>query len=527
VFLTPPRSNLVQQRERLRRQLLAPVALWLGLGTWPAQAQTGPTLQASVRPSLAEVRGTWLTTTANDALASPEQTARSMRRLREIGLNTVYIEAWKNGYTQFPSQVLQRAIGHDRRPPGGALDPSDSAAQRRAPARDLLLEATTEAHRNGLIAIAWFEYGFMAAHKDTMNHLRRLKPEWLSRDRAGSEVAPNGFVWMNPLHPEARAFLLDLVLEAVDRYDLDGVQIDDRIVWPHVSMGYDAYTRGVYAQEHRGASPPDDFKDPAWMRWRAAKVDDYARWFVQELHARRPGLVVSLSPAVYPWSWDNYLLDWPRWTAWTAADRLGGAPVRGAVAQAVVPKWDETIPQAYRFDYPAFEKTWLQQTEAVKAAGAYRPKRLVPGIRVVGEGADSSWAQLRDSIALPRSLGQGGHVLWFSVGVLDRYPAELQALYAAQGPAHSPRFPAGWRPAPLVLARPTEGGHWHADAVRAGRWRVIGRDTDGWRALGTLDQAADGPVRLTLPASLQTVELLLDRRPDMATEPACRVEDRC
>lgn len=499
-------------------------AAW-GLGVVAAQAQ--PALAGLERASVPEVRGTWLTTTANDALASPAQTARTMRRLREIGLNTVYIEAWKNGYTQFPSQVLRRAIGHEMRPVGGALDPSDTAAQRRAPARDLLLEATTEAHRNGLIAIAWFEYGFMAAHKNTVNHLRRTKPEWLSRDRAGSEVAPNGFVWMNPLHPEARAFLLDLVLEAVDRYDLDGVQLDDRIVWPHVTMGYDAYTREVYAREHAGASPPDDFRDPAWMRWRAAKVDEYARWFVQELHARRPGLVVSLSPAIYPWSWDNYLLDWPRWTAWTDADRLRGEPVRSPQARARVPQWDEYIPQAYRFDYPAFETTWLQQTEAVKAAGAYRPARLLAGIRIVGDGRDSSWAQLRDSIALTRRLRQGGHVLWFSVGVLDRYPAELQALYAEQGPAHSPRFPPQWRPAPVALVPAADRARWVAEQVRAGRYRVMGLDGAAWRELATLEQHRNGPVAVDAPATLKSVELLLDRRPDMATEPACRAEDRC
>ena len=527
---------------------VASAVLALGVALSAGCAQGGASLAGtasgavrSVGGSVGEVRGTWLTTTANTALATPEHTAATMRRLREIGLNTVYIEAWKNGYTQFPSEVLRQTVGVAMRPAGGALDPSDSPAQRNAPSRDLLLEATTEAHRNSLVAIAWFEYGFMAAHKDTMNHLRRLKPEWLSRDRKGSEVAPNGFVWMNPLHPQARAFLLDLVLEAVDRYDLDGVQIDDRIVWPHVTMGYDAYTREVYAQQHGGATPPDDFMDPAWMRWRAEKVDEYARWFVQELQARRPGLVVSLSPAVYPWSWDNYLLNWPRWTAWTAADRLLGAPVRNAAAQAQTPAWDEYIPQAYRLSYPAFEQTWLQQTEAVRAAGAYRPKRLVAGIRVVGEGADSTWAQLRDSIALTRQLGQGGHVLWFSVGVLDRYPAELQALYALQGPAHSPRFPPGWRPAPVVLTQAAAGQPWRAALLKAGRYRVMAQANDGqgsdradaraqagpWQTLAVVDHPADGPVQLLLPGTLRAAELLVDRRPEMAREPECRREDRC
>ena len=184
------------------------------------------------------MRGTWLTTTANDALASPAQTAQTMRRLREIGLNTVYVESWKNGYTQFPSQVLARTIGVAQRPAQAVQDPSDAPGG--PPTRDLLQETVIEAHRNGLLHVAWFEYGFMAAHGRTMNHLRRLKPDWLSRDRSGNEVAPNGFVWMNPLHPQARAFLRDLMLEAIERYDLDGVQLDDRIVWPQLRPSAEA-----------------------------------------------------------------------------------------------------------------------------------------------------------------------------------------------------------------------------------------------------------------------------------------------
>src|SRR5213593_1916288 len=69
---------------------------------------------ASAAP-LPEVRGTWLTTTANDALATPAQIAATMKRLREIGLNTVYVECWKNGYTEFPSTTLAKTIKIDRK----------------------------------------------------------------------------------------------------------------------------------------------------------------------------------------------------------------------------------------------------------------------------------------------------------------------------------------------------------------------------------------------------------------------------
>lgn len=453
-----------------------------------------------------EVRGTWLTTTGNRALATPQDSAASMRRLREIGLNTVYVESWKNGYTQFPSAVLERTIGHRQRPPAMEQDPSDSPAQRVAPARDLVEETLIEAHRNGLVYISWFEYGFMAAYKDTMNHLRRQKPEWISRDRQGGEVAPNGFVWLNPLHPEARRFLLDLVLEAVDRYDLDGVQLDDRIVWPYVTMGYDEYTQQAYAAEHGGRRPPDNHLDPEWMRWRAAKVDEFAKQFVSEVRARRPGLVISLSPGIHPWAWDNYLLDWPRWSGWPADGAQGAA----------APRWDEFIPQAYRMSYAAFESTWLDQVAAVRSNGGDRQRDLLAGIRIVGDGPDSDWDQLRRSIELARLQGNGGHVLWFSRGVLELYPAELSAFYRASGAARSPHFPEGWRrPAqPLRRSGPVRGGkqRWTIPVLPPGSYRAIGHDGQRWHYLQALAPRAGA---VSVDARFRRVEALLDRRADM------------
>jgi putative ABC transport system permease protein len=101
-----------------------------------------------------------------------------------------------------------------------------------------------------------------------------------------------------PLHPEARRFLLDLVLEAIDTYDLDGIQIDDRIVWPYITMGYDDYTKEIYAKENGGKEPPTDHKDAAWMRWRADKVNEFSKIFVQEVRAARPGLLISLNTQI-------------------------------------------------------------------------------------------------------------------------------------------------------------------------------------------------------------------------------------
>lgn len=467
-----------------------------------------------------EVRGTWLTTTGNSALRTPADSAESMRRLAAIGLNTVYVESWKNGYTQFPSRVLERTIGVRQRPSPMPQDPSDSLAVRQAPARDLLQETLIEAHRNGLVYVSWFEYGFMAAYKETMNDLRRQKPEWLSRDRNGSEVAPNGFVWLNPLHPQARQFLLDLVLEAVDKYDIDGVQLDDRIVWPHITMGYDDYTQKVYMAEHQGRRPPLDHQDPQWMRWRADKVDSFSKLFVQELRARRPGLLISLSPAIHPWAWENYLLDWPVWSGWGAKDSLRSGAFSRPAAAGATPRWDEFIPQAYRTSYAAFETTWRDQVAAMRAAGGNRQRDLIAGIRIVGDGPDSDWDQLRRSMELVRALGNGGHVLWFSRGVLDLYAKELTAFYQASGPAASPFFGSDWRRPSVALVRQgaARAGQqrWAVPRLPPGHYRAIGHNGQHWEYLPAI---ARGARHISAPAGFDKLEVLLDRRPDMAKAP--------
>jgi hypothetical protein len=231
------------------------------------------------------------------------------------------------------------------------------------------------------------------------------------------------------------------------------------------------------------------------MRWRADKVTQFAIQFVREIRARKPRLLVSLSPAVHPWAWENYLLDWPAWSA--------SAEMR----------WDEFIPQAYRHSYPAFEKTWLQQVDAMRAHGGNRQRDLLAGIRIVGDGSDSSWDQLRRSIELARTTGGGGHVLWFSRGVLDLYEKELSAFYRETGAAHSPRFAPGWRSPSIALVRSGQARRgmqrWQVRSHPRGQYRLIGHDGVTWRYL---DALAPGARAVRVPTKFSPVEMLLDRR---------------
>jgi uncharacterized lipoprotein YddW (UPF0748 family) len=271
--------------------------------------------------------------------------------------------------------------------------------------RDLLRETVTEAHRNGLFHVAWFEYGFMAAFHETHNELRRARPQWLLRDRKGNEVAPDGMIWMNPLHPEVRALLLGIVLEAVRNYQIDGVQLDDRLAWPGNAFGYDEYTVAAYAKEHAGRRPPDDVDDPEWVAWRAGKVTEFAEEFYRAVKKARPGIVVSLSPSPWPWSYEHHAAAWVAWAqhGW----------------------FDEFVPQVYRSDAERFERDWREQVAAV----GERREDLVAGIKVVEGKEVVPWKELARELEVVRASGAAGHCWWFSNGVLENYSKEIAAAY--------------------------------------------------------------------------------------------------
>lgn len=428
-----------------------------------------------------EVRGTWLTTTANNAISSPARTAATMKRLRELGLNTVYVEVWKNGFTEFPSEVMRRATGVPFR-----VNPSPGEVVQ----RDLLQETMIQAHRNGLIYVAWFEYGFMAAAAGTQNELRARK-DWLSLDAKGGEVAKNGFVWLNPLHPDAQDLLIGIVVEAVRKYDLDGIQLDDRIVWPYIDMGYDDYTRQLYAKENGGRQIPDDPRDAEWVAWRAKKVEEFSKRFVREVRAvGGEDLIISLSPGPHPWAKENYLIDWPAWSRWKDN-----------------PTWDEYIPQVYRMNYASFADEWRRQV----AHMGERNKDLIAGIRMVGDGPDMPAGEVAAHAQLPRETRSMGHCWWFSRGVLDVFPTEIAALYDVpkNGHAPHPRFGEGWRPKPIPLARQANGS-WEG-FIPKGSYRIIARQGDRWSEVDTLGLIRDTQVVVSAEGA-EEVELLVRRR---------------
>lgn len=339
-------------------------------------------------------RGVWVASVGDGALATDDGVSRVVSQAKRCGLDTLFVVTWNRGATLYPSEVMRREFGV-------AIDP-------RLAGRDPLRELIDAAHAEGLRVVAWFEFGFSCSYRrPDGGPLLAKRPDWAALDARGDLVSRNGFQWMNAFDPRVQDFLLSLLKEVVENYDVDGVQGDDRLPALPNSGGYDPVTVSRYKAEHNGAAPPADDRDPAWTQWRADRLSAFVERAYRELKAIDPGLVVSWSPSVYPWSKENYLQDWPKWA------RNG---------------WGDLFcPQLYRSDAPAYREEVRKLAEA-QLPGVDRDK-IAPGILIdLADGYDLSAETLKAMVAANREFGFDGEVYFYDGG-LERHEATLRSIY--------------------------------------------------------------------------------------------------
>jgi uncharacterized lipoprotein YddW (UPF0748 family) len=320
--------------------------------------------------------------------------------MQSHGINTVYPVVWNDARTNFPSKVSKAYLGY-------SIDP-------RLEGRDPLQELIDLCKPAGIRVIPWFEYGFACSYQKDGGSILERYPHWAARDRDGNLLTKNGFEWMNAYHPEVQTFIKALVLECVENYDIEGIQGDDRLPAQPSEGGYSEYTRTLYRDGHGGRSVPDDPRDPGFMRWKADQLNAFAKDIYAAVKRVKPDLVVSWAPSVYPWSYDEYLQDWPNW-------------IKGGYA-------DEVIPQVYRYDFNFYQQTLESLAADSLGLSPQQHALILPGILMnVGDYLIPQ-DYLAKIIDLNREMGYHGEVFFFYEGLrkdddrLGRFVAETYQL---------------------------------------------------------------------------------------------------
>ena len=231
-----------------------------------------------------ETRGLWS--------SDPKQlTSSAIDRIAKFNFNTLYPSVWDRGQTHYPSSVLKRLT---QNPP---------------PAADSLAELLPPARSNRLTVIPWFQGGLRVP---SYSPIVEQRPHWITTRADGSSMAGDGdrsYVWLNPFHPQVQQFLLDLVVEVVSSYDIDGIQFDSSLSIP-LEFGYDRFTTQLYQREHRGRRPPTDPEDSAWIQWRRDRLTNLLQRIYWVMKDYKPYCLLSLvanlqTPAP--------LQDWQTW----------------------------------------------------------------------------------------------------------------------------------------------------------------------------------------------------------------------
>lgn len=327
------------------------------------------------------LRGMWITTTASTALNSKADIKKMVTDCKAAGINNIFMVVYNNARTMYPSTVMNNLIGKPI---------LESMA-----GRDPLQECIEEAHAQGLKVHAWFEYGFASSYSANGGPIVAAKPHWAAKDITGNLVVKNGFDWLNPIHPEVQQFMIDLFMEVVNKYDVDGVQGDDRMPAMPTTGGYDTYTVDLYKAENGGAVPPNNFGNTAWVSWRAGKLNDFLKRLRTEVKAKKPNILFSISPSPYPFGLTEYLQDWPNWVDNNLVDAI--------------------LPQCYRYDINAYNGTIAQQKSYYKNPSV----PFYPGVLLKSGTYTASPAFLTQMVQTNRTNGFKGECFFFFEGVKD------------------------------------------------------------------------------------------------------------
>ena len=324
------------------------------------------------------IRGVWMTNVGSRVMYSRDSMAKAVQQCKDQNINHIFVVVWNKGMTMYPSDVLKSYIGIDQ----------DSLFKGRDPIRELI----DLAHAQKIKVHAWFEFGFSFSYRDTSNSVWfRKYPEWLGRDKKGAVLMKNGFYWWNALHPGPQNLLKELILEVVEKYDIDGIQGDDRLPAMPSEGGWDSYTISLY-KESFGKEPESSGSAAIeFLQWKADRLSDYGKRIYSAVKQKRRNCIVSWAPSIYPWSKEQYLQDWPQW-------------LKGGYA-------DYIFPQLYRYKLDAYEKILKELNEQVPSN---KKKKVFPGILTsLGDGYQADELMLRGMIDLNRKYGFNGEVLFY------------------------------------------------------------------------------------------------------------------
>jgi uncharacterized lipoprotein YddW (UPF0748 family) len=353
----------------------------------------------------------------------------------------------------------------------------------RSPGYDPLAFCIREAHARGIEVHAWFN-PFRAlcnnSEQVASNHFCRSTPD--ATKRYGS------MTWCDPASPDSRSRALNVIMDVVRRYDIDGVHLDDYF-YPYPANGL------TFA----------DGKTPAQRR---AFIDGFVSNLYASVKGRKPWVRVGISP---------FGIWRPGVPAGIEAGLDSYEQLAGDSRKWLQNGWvDYLAPQLYwrispqKQSFPALLSWWRQQGS--------RP--VWPGIATErihsSDDPGRPASEITNQIELSRKIGSNwnGHIHWSAKSLVTNrggIATKLASTYTQ---------PAAVPPMPWVNNHPPDAPSISASVQGSNtvvRWEPAGnaakivvqaRSAGSWR---TLKIAAAGAGQTSIPRADAIAVTTLDR----------------
>ena len=241
-------------------------------------------------PAPREFRAAWVSTVANidlpsrSNLSSEKQQAEAvaiLERCKALNLNAIVLQVRPSADAIYPSELepwSEFLTGQQGRAPKGGYDPLQFWIE--------------QAHARGMELHAWFN-PYRARHATAKsalarNHIAKTNPE---------AVKTYGrYLWMDPGESAASQRTLDVILDVVRRYDIDGVHIDDYFYPYPIDTPNAAGPEGVALDGGMGGKQELEFPDqPSWQRYLlGGGTLDRPHWRRQNVNALIQALYIGI-----------------------------------------------------------------------------------------------------------------------------------------------------------------------------------------------------------------------------------------
>lgn len=227
-----------------------------------------------------EFRGAWIATIANidwpskqglPAIEQQQQFIERLDQLKALGCNTAIVQIRPACDALYSSKIepwSHYLTGRQGEPPFPYYDP--------------LVFMIEETHKRNMEFHAWFNpFRALIDNKHNINppnHVTRTHPDWIINYGTLSIIDPG--------IPEAREYVLGVIMDVVRRYDIDAVHLDDYF-YPYHVAGITLNDNKTYTRYGHGFDRDD---------WRRNNVNLFISQLNTNIKSVKPYVKLGISP---------------------------------------------------------------------------------------------------------------------------------------------------------------------------------------------------------------------------------------